>query len=316
MNVTLGHFLAVGAILFDHPDPSIFTVLTSPSDVPGTANVDFVIFPPRWMVAEDTFRPPWFHRNTMSECMGLLYGAYDAKAEGFQPGALSLHNQMSGHGPDVASWQGASEADLKPHRIDATMAFMIESRWVFRPQKVGDARADQLLALPVHDLLVDRGIIAGLDPHRTNLTLQLAVETAPVLEAFGRSGAQAFEIVRRRGRQGHRIAVRLARSGLGEDPVGIDQTGEAPGAEPGNVIARHTAQIGQELRQQGVPRAQAEQLALWWSWSSPDLQPASGFWQAAEWLAVWSMPGSAAGAPWWAWASAGATPSACARVAE
>jgi len=128
----LAHFNTIGSISFDHPDPSIFTVLTSPSDVPGTANVDFVIFPPRWMVAEDTFRPPWFHRNTMSECMGLLYGAYDAKAEGFQPGALSLHNQMSGHGPDVASWKGASEAELKPHKIDGTMAFMIESRWVFR----------------------------------------------------------------------------------------------------------------------------------------------------------------------------------------
>jgi len=129
----LARFNTIGSISFDHPDPSIFTVLTSPSDVPGTANADFVIFPPRWMVAEDTFRPPWFHRNTMSECMGLLYGAYDAKAEGFQPGALSLHNQMSGHGPDVASWKGASEADLKPHKIDGTMAFMVESRWVFRP---------------------------------------------------------------------------------------------------------------------------------------------------------------------------------------
>jgi len=129
----LARFNTIGSVSFDHPDPSIFTVLTSPSDVPGTANVDFVIFPPRWMVAENTFRPPWFHRNTMSECMGLLYGAYDAKAEGFQPGALSLHNQMSGHGPDVASWEGASEADLKPHKIDGTMAFMIESRWVFRP---------------------------------------------------------------------------------------------------------------------------------------------------------------------------------------
>jgi len=131
----LKHFNTVGSVSFDHPDPSIFTVLTSPSDVPGTANVDFVIFPPRWMVAEDTFRPPWFHRNVMSECMGLLYGAYDAKAEGFQPGALSLHNQMSGHGPDVASWKGASEAELKPHKILGTMAFMIESRWVFRPTK-------------------------------------------------------------------------------------------------------------------------------------------------------------------------------------
>lgn len=128
----LSRFNTIGTVSFDHPDPSIFTVLTSPSDVPGTANVDFVIFPPRWMVAEDTFRPPWFHRNTMSECMGLITGAYDAKADGFRPGALSLHNQMSGHGPDVASWRGASEAELKPHKIDGTMAFMIESRWVFR----------------------------------------------------------------------------------------------------------------------------------------------------------------------------------------
>ncbi|KQS01540.1 homogentisate 1,2-dioxygenase [Sphingomonas sp. Leaf357] len=129
----LARFNTIGSISFDHPDPSIFTVLTSPSDQPGTANVDFVIFPPRWMVAEDTFRPPWFHRNTMSECMGLITGQYDAKAEGFRPGALSLHNQMSGHGPDVATWTAASNADLKPHKIDGTMAFMIESRWVFRP---------------------------------------------------------------------------------------------------------------------------------------------------------------------------------------
>uniref|UniRef100_UPI0035CA3B6E homogentisate 1,2-dioxygenase n=1 Tax=uncultured Sphingomonas sp. TaxID=158754 RepID=UPI0035CA3B6E len=129
----LTRFNTLGSISFDHPDPSIFTTLTSPSDVAGVANVDFVIFPPRWLVAEDTFRPPWFHRNTMSECMGLLYGAYDAKADGFVPGALSLHNQMSGHGPDVASWQSASAADLKPHKLDGTMAFMIESRWAFRP---------------------------------------------------------------------------------------------------------------------------------------------------------------------------------------
>ena len=129
----LARFNTINTVSFDHPDPSIFTVLTSPSDQPGTANVDFVIFPPRWMVAEDTFRPPWFHRNTMSECMGLITGQYDAKAEGFRPGALSLHNQMSGHGPDVATWNAASNADLKPHKIDGTMAFMIESRWVFKP---------------------------------------------------------------------------------------------------------------------------------------------------------------------------------------
>ena len=129
----LSRFNTIGTVSFDHPDPSIFTVLTSPSDVPGRANADFVIFPPRWMVAEDTFRPPWFHRNVMSECMGLIHGAYDAKAEGFAPGALSVHNLMAGHGPDVASWKTASEAELKPHRIDGTMAFMVESCWPFRP---------------------------------------------------------------------------------------------------------------------------------------------------------------------------------------
>ncbi|HEX8401378.1 MAG TPA: homogentisate 1,2-dioxygenase [Allosphingosinicella sp.] len=129
----LHRFNTIGTVSFDHPDPSIFTVLTSPSDVPGRANADFVIFPPRWMVAEDTFRPPWFHRNIMSECMGLIHGAYDAKAEGFAPGALSVHNLMAGHGPDVASWRAASGADLKPHKIEGTMAFMVESCWPFHP---------------------------------------------------------------------------------------------------------------------------------------------------------------------------------------
>src|SRR3954463_5821657 len=129
----LSRFNTINTVSFDHPDPSIFTVLTSPSDVPGRANADFVIFPPRWMVAEDTFRPPWFHRNIMSEAMGLITGAYDAKAEGFAPGGLSLHNLMSGHGPDVDSWTKASAAELKPVKIDGTMAFMVETCWPFRP---------------------------------------------------------------------------------------------------------------------------------------------------------------------------------------
>ena len=129
----LARFNTMNTVSFDHPDPSIFTVLTSPSTVPGRANADFVIFPPRWMVAEDTFRPPWFHRNVMSEAMGLIHGAYDAKADGFVPGGLSLHNLMAGHGPDVASWRGATEAELRPHRIDATMAFMVETCWPYRP---------------------------------------------------------------------------------------------------------------------------------------------------------------------------------------
>jgi len=131
----LSLFNVIGTISYDHPDPSIFTMLTSPSDVPGRANADFVIFPPRWMVAEDTFRPPWFHRNVMSECMGLIHGDYDAKAEGFAPGGMSLHNLMAGHGPDAASWQGASEAALGPVKIEGTMAFMVESCWPYRPTR-------------------------------------------------------------------------------------------------------------------------------------------------------------------------------------
>ena len=131
----LTRFNTINTVSFDHPDPSIFTVLTSPSDMPGTANCDFVIFPPRWMVAEDTFRPPWFHRNVMSEFMGLIQGQYDAKEGGFAPGGASLHNQMNGHGPDQASYEKAVAADLKPHKITDTMAFMFETRFPVRPTR-------------------------------------------------------------------------------------------------------------------------------------------------------------------------------------
>jgi homogentisate 1,2-dioxygenase len=129
----LANFNSINTVSFDHPDPSIFTVLTSPSDTPGTANVDFVIFPPRWMVAEHTFRPPYFHRNIMSEFMGLIFGQYDAKAEGFVPGGASLHNCMSGHGPDTDAFDQASNADLNPQRYENTLAFMFETRYVMRP---------------------------------------------------------------------------------------------------------------------------------------------------------------------------------------
>jgi len=131
----LRRFNTINTVSFDHPDPSIFTVLTSPSDTPGVANVDFVIFPPRWLVAEHTFRPPWFHRNVMNELMGLITGAYDAKAEGFAPGGVSLHNCMSAHGPDVETWKRASAAKLTPARIEETMAFMFETRWPYRPTR-------------------------------------------------------------------------------------------------------------------------------------------------------------------------------------
>jgi homogentisate 1,2-dioxygenase len=130
----LRHFNTIGSISYDHPDPSIFLVLQAPSDTPGVDTLDFVIFPPRWLVGEDTFRPPWFHRNVASEFMGLIHGAYDAKAEGFLPGGASLHNCMSGHGPDAATFDKASSADTSvPHKVADTMAFMFESRQVLCP---------------------------------------------------------------------------------------------------------------------------------------------------------------------------------------
>ncbi|MGR3503705.1 homogentisate 1,2-dioxygenase [Pseudaestuariivita sp.] len=122
-------YCPVGAILFDHPDPSIFTVLTAPSGQPGVANIDFVLFRERWLVAENTFRPPWYHKNVMSELMGNIHGIYDAKPQGFVPGGMSLHNMMLPHGPDKTAFEGASNANLGPDKLDNTMSFMFETRF-------------------------------------------------------------------------------------------------------------------------------------------------------------------------------------------
>ena len=136
----LRHYAPVGPILYDHADPSIFTVLTSPSETPGTANIDFVVFSDRWMVAENTFRPPWYHMNVMSEFMGLIQGVYDAKPQGFVPGGMSLHNTMLPHGPDTEAFEHASSMELKPARQTDTMAFMFETRF---PQRVTKHAAEQ-----------------------------------------------------------------------------------------------------------------------------------------------------------------------------
>ncbi|WOI57724.1 homogentisate 1,2-dioxygenase [Palleronia sp. LCG004] len=125
----LNTFCPVGAILFDHPDPSIYTVLTAPSGIEGTANIDFVLFRDRWNVAENTFRPPWYHKNVMSELMGNIHGQYDAKPQGFVPGGMSLHNCMLPHGPDREAFEKASNADLKPQKLENTMSFMFETRF-------------------------------------------------------------------------------------------------------------------------------------------------------------------------------------------
>jgi homogentisate 1,2-dioxygenase len=130
----LRRFNTIGSISYDHPDPSIFLVLQSLSDTPGVDDIDFVIFPPRWLAMTNTFRPPWFHRNCASEFMGLIEGVYDAKDGGFSPGGASLHNCMSGHGPDAATFEKASRADTsQPQYLDGTMAFMFETRSVICP---------------------------------------------------------------------------------------------------------------------------------------------------------------------------------------
>lgn len=131
----LRKFNTVGSISYDHPDPSIFTVLTAPTTIPGVANLDFVIFPPRWMVAEKTFRPPYYHRNVMNEFMGLIIGQYDAKEEGFKPGGASIHNAFTGHGPDAEAYHKASSSDLKPMKLEGTMAFMWETQYPFIPSE-------------------------------------------------------------------------------------------------------------------------------------------------------------------------------------
>jgi len=144
----LRRFSPMNAVLNDHPDPSIFTVLTSASGLPGIANADFVIFPERWSVAENTFRPPWFHRNVMSEFMGLIYGIYDAKPNGFTPGGMSLHNMMMPHGPDAEAFDKASNASLSPVKLAGTLAFMFETRLVQRVTRYAaghEARQDDYI---------------------------------------------------------------------------------------------------------------------------------------------------------------------------
>lgn len=145
----LNTFSPVGAVLFDHPDPSIFTVLTAPSGFEGTANVDLVLFRDRWSVAEHTFRPPWYHKNIMSELMGNIYGVYDAKPEGFVPGGMSLHNMMLPHGPDKDAFEAATNAPLKPSRLEHTMSFMFETRF---PQHLTEYAAHEA---PLQDDYVD-----------------------------------------------------------------------------------------------------------------------------------------------------------------
>jgi len=150
-------YCPVGSILFDHPDPSIFTVLTAPSGQPGTANIDFVLFRERWMVAEHTFRPPWYHKNIMSELMGNIYGIYDAKPEGFVPGGMSLHNMMLPHGPDKQAFEGASRSNLGPDKLDNTMSFMFETRF---PQHLTPFAAKEA---PMQDNYID--VWADMDVH-------------------------------------------------------------------------------------------------------------------------------------------------------
>ena len=145
----LRNYCPIGAVLFDHPDPSLYTVLTAPSGVEGTANIDFVLFRDRWLVTEDTFRPPWYHKNIMSELMGNIFGQYDAKPTGFVPGGMSLHNMMLPHGPDKDAFENASDAELLPEKLSNTMSFMFETRF---PQHLTKFAAEEA---PLQDNYID-----------------------------------------------------------------------------------------------------------------------------------------------------------------
>ncbi len=138
----LANFMTIGSVSVDHPDPSIYTVLSSPSDTPGTANMDFVGLAPRWLVAEHTFRPPFFHRNVMSEFMGLILGAHEAKAGGFVPGGASLHNACVAHGPDASTFERASSVELAPQKFTDSYAFMFETRYPLRPTEFAAGAAE------------------------------------------------------------------------------------------------------------------------------------------------------------------------------
>jgi homogentisate 1,2-dioxygenase len=141
----LSKFMVINSVSFDHCDPSIFTVLTCPSSRYGTAIADFVIFPPRWSVQEHTFRPPYYHRNCMSEFMGLILGRYEAKEDGFNPGGATLHSMMTPHGPDFKCFEGASNAKLVPERIaEGTQAFMFESSLSMVVTKWGEKTCQKL----------------------------------------------------------------------------------------------------------------------------------------------------------------------------
>jgi len=189
----LRRFNTIGSISYDHPDPSIFLVLQSVSDTAGVDALDFVIFPPRWLVMENTFRPPWFHRNIASEFMGLIEGVYDAKAEGFAPGGASLHNCMSGHGPDAATWEKATAADTsRPAAITNTMAFMFETRVVIRPTRY---------ALETPLLQRDYGRV-WQDLRRQFAPPSADAHTGAVPQASGRSGrASPRTRIRKRSRR-------------------------------------------------------------------------------------------------------------------
>jgi homogentisate 1,2-dioxygenase len=128
----LRNYNTINSVSFDHPDPCIFTVMSSMSTRPGVAVLDFVVFQKRFMVAENTFRPPYFHRNTMAEFMGNIYGDYDAKSGGFEPGCSSLHSPMTPHGPETKATEKAMHEDLKPVKYKDTMSFMFESCYLLR----------------------------------------------------------------------------------------------------------------------------------------------------------------------------------------
>jgi homogentisate 1,2-dioxygenase len=122
----LAHFNAMGSVSFDHPDPSILTVLTCPLDDHGNNMADVLVFSGRWEVAEHTFRPPYYHRNVATEFSYIV--ALPEPYSGFEKGAYFLSPSMTPHGISGRAHRQALEADDAPRRLpDGSIWVMFET---------------------------------------------------------------------------------------------------------------------------------------------------------------------------------------------
>lgn len=115
----LADFSPVGNTLLDHGDPSIYCVLSAP-------NLDLIVFPPRWDATAHTFRPPYFHRNTIAEINGILRD--DEHHAPFVPGCVFITPPLTPHGVGGRTVERErARDDDAPYRVHDSLWFQLES---------------------------------------------------------------------------------------------------------------------------------------------------------------------------------------------